>query len=148
MLETLVINGKLYQPSDRAASLVDKPVFYLEQLAREKWVEAAFVHGQYFFELDSLVRFIQNERTEYSTTSMEREKKQFLTEQLLNYKNSIVFLEPGSTWHLLTQSGVVVLCGCLIGLISWSALEAGLSAAVFKSGLNNILLALQTQILP
>ena len=131
MLETLDINGKVYQPSDQAAVLVNEPAVYVEQLAREKWIDASFVHGRCFVDIESLVRFLSTERAERA-----------VWHELLTTHAAA---PDGDTTHIATVSATpvqitlakasaVFLCAGLFGIVSWTMVHEQVTLAALRTG--------------
>lgn len=125
MLESLDINGRVYLACDRAALEVGYAASYIERLARGKWIDASFVHGQCFVDLASLEAFITAstlDQTEQLRSAAERERAEaaWLAYEL----RTRALPEPQQAWFVAGQVGVVAMCGLLLSLLTFSAVQA------------------------
>ena len=125
----LEINGREYIPVPVAAEIIGYSETYVSQLAQGKWVDASFIQNQYYVNLDSLVRFIG---------LLEESNQDVLTEQEEREKVAAAFskdtVDTDDGWVILGKSGLVVVSGLLVGILSWASYEAGVEAADIVAG--------------
>ena len=136
MYEALDINGKLYQPSEQVALLVGEPIVYIEQLAREKWVDASFVNGRCFVEVESLVRFLANERVDQVGFASVTASQAHYVDVLQTYRTHEAARVPNPFWITFAKTAAVVMCAGLFGFLSWVAVSEKVEFAALQSGVS------------
>lgn len=137
MLESLDINGRVYLACDRAALEVGYAASYIERLARGKWIDASFVHGQCFVDLASLEAFITAstlDQTEQLRSAAERERAEaaWLAYEL----RTRALPEPQQAWFIAGQVGVITMCGLLLSLLTFSAVQAEITWDEIATGVS------------
>jgi hypothetical protein len=137
MLESLDINGRLYVASDRAALAVGYQVSYIERLARGKWIDASFVQGQCFVDIASLERFIAASEADVTAQLREAAIRERAEHAWREYEVRTGHLrEPARVWFVVGQVGVITMCGCLVAVLSFAALQAEVTWADVGDGLS------------
>ena len=124
MEEQLVINGKQYVCVAVAAELVGYSTTYVEQLARGKWVEASSIHGQFYVDIDALVRFV----------SLSEQQKKAEHESVVTDRTNVVSMPDDGDWLMISKAGIVTTCGVLAGAVLWSLQSAGVTGADLVAG--------------
>jgi len=139
----LEINGREYISVPVAAEIIGYSETYVAQLAKGKWVDASFIQNQYYVNIDSLVRFIG---------LLEESNQDVLTEQAEREQVAAAFSSPqqptDDSWVILGKSGLVVVSGLLVGILSWATLEAGLEATDILAGAAEVVGLMATVIEP
>lgn len=118
----LTIKGRDYVTTKVASELTGCSEAYVRQLAQGKWVEASCVKGQYYIELDALVRFLR---------LLEEEEAHSKKRSYEPVPSSISpQADKDTSWLLLGQAGIVVMCGLLLGLVLATANTEGVTFAL------------------
>ncbi len=149
MLESLDINGRHYVPVDRAEHETGYARSYIERLARDKWIDASFVQGECFVDVNSFNTFIATAQSDVYTQlrkvaqreQAEQAYQQYLMaqEQLLESRNEVL---------IFGKLGVVVLCGLLVGALSLTFVGAGMTPADIESGMSQVASLLTERMMP
>lgn len=137
MLESLDINGRLYVASDRAALLVGYQASYIERLARGKWIDASFVQGQCFVDIASLQAFIAASESDATLQLRDAALRERAEAAFRDYERRTGQLrQPAEAWFVIGQVGVVTMCGCILAIVSFAALQAEVTWADIGDGLS------------
>lgn len=137
MLESLDINGRVYVASDRAALTVGYNANYIERLARGKWIDASFVQGQCFVDIASLEAFIAASTEDSAHQLYDSLRRERAEDAWREYERRTGQLrEPTRALFVIGQVGVVTVCGCLLAIISFAALQAEVTWADIGDGLS------------
>ncbi len=128
MLESLDINGRMYLACDRAAHEVGYRASYIERLARGKWIDASFVHGQCFVDLASLEAFVATSLEDTALRLRDAAERERAEAAWLAYElRTRALPEPQRAWLVVGQVGVVTACGLLLSILTFSAVQADMT---------------------
>lgn len=133
MMERLEVHGRDYLQVAAAAEFVGYSEAYVEKLAREKWVDATSIQGKYYIDLQSLSSFVAASERDLYEQASQQERRQRAENILQDAKMTGASSEDA--WVLFSKTGVVALCGLLVGLLGWTMIEEGVQLADLQAGL-------------
>lgn len=135
MSQQLVIGNRSYTSSSILARQFSYTADYLSKLARDGKVEATRVGRKWYINEDSLTQFItelkslKEEKNHQLRISRKKERQSFVDTTLLPHvKMGIV--SPPRQFEVILQSVAVLLCGALVGLLSFTIFTEKISLAL------------------
>jgi len=149
MLESLDINGRRYVPVDRAAHETGYAAAYITRLARDKWVDASFVQGDCFVDVDSFNTFIVTaEADTYRQLQQATQREQAeLAYQQYEAAQAALVLERSDVM-IFGKLGVVVVCGLLVAVLAYSTIDAEVTLADLTAGTSQAAAVIAEHMLP
>jgi len=153
MSKSLEINGKEYQASAVVAREFGYTSDYVSRLARERKIEASQVGRQWFIEVASLREFISSSEKEKEIRSKklreQRQQERQLHERRYEQETKVlVSADKEQEYIAVAQSVAVMMCGLIVGLLGWVAIENHTGLQELAAGASDVSNQLVQQIVP
>lgn len=134
MLESLDINGRRYVPVDRAAYETGYAASYIVRLARDKWIDASFVQGECFVDVDSFNVFVATVEADVYGQLRKTERRKQAAAAYAAYQDAQAELAGEDTIVIVGKVGAVMLCSMLALTLALTSVDAGVTLADMAAG--------------